>query len=128
MGLSFITLYSIQKARTGAAATIQEILKNITLNQLIFILITILVAGIISFFLTIFLAKRFSKLISKINYSLISIVILIFVFCLVIYFSGFLGILVFIISTNLGLLTIYLNIRRTHLLGCLVIPAIIFSL
>ncbi len=128
MGLSFITLYSIQKARTGTAVFAGKIIPDLTRSDLYFILGAIFLSGIAAFFLTIFLAKLSVKLLSKVNYSKLSIVILLFVSAIVIYFSGFLGFLVFFVSTFLGLTCIFLNIRRTHLMGCLLLPTILYYL
>lgn len=128
MGLSFIALYSIQKTRTGAAVAISKLIENITLQQLFYIIGTIILAGIASFFITILIAKLISKHIHKFNYSKISIIILAILLLLTIYFSGFLGLLIFITGTFLGITTILLGIRRMHLMGCLLIPTILFYL
>lgn len=128
MGLSFVTLYTIQKSRTGSAVAISTILENFSLNNLYIILAAIFISGIFAFFLAIFLAKIFSKYISKISYNKLSIFILILLSLIVLFFSGFLGFLVFIVSTSLGLTCIYAGIRRTHLMGCLLLPTILFYL
>ena len=126
-GLSFITLYSIHKARTGIAVSVGKLLE-ITPGDIIVITCVILISGVISFFLTLKLAKIFSKLITKVNYSKLSMGIIFFLTGLVYWFSGFLGILVLIISTILGLTCIYAGVRRTHMMGCLIIPALVLYL
>lgn len=128
MGFSFITLYLISKTRTGAAAAIKEIIGNLSFNSLILILIIILISGIISFFLTKNLAKFFSQKIHKINYTKISIITLIFLSIIILTISKFTGLIVFIVSTLIGLLCIFLKIRRTNMMGCLLIPTILFYL
>lgn len=128
MAFSFLTLYSINKSRTGSAAAISQILENFRFNELIIILITIILVTLLSFFISIFLAKKFSTIISKIKYNYLSILVLIILIVLVDYITGIKGLLVFAVSTCLGITTIFMGIRRTHMLGCLVIPAIIFSL
>jgi len=126
MGLSFITLYSIQKTRTGAAVAISKILPEFTKNELFYIILTIILSGIAAFFITIFISKQIAKKIHKIKYTKISIAILIILTSLTIYFTGALGLLIFIISTSLGVTTILLGIRRMHLMGCLLIPTILY--
>ncbi|MFA7707397.1 MAG: tripartite tricarboxylate transporter permease [Candidatus Pacearchaeota archaeon] len=128
MGLSFVTLYSIQKSRTGSAVAISRLLEILSPDHLIIILTAILISGILTFFLTVYLAKFFSKNISKINYNLLSIIILILITLIVIIFSGIIGILVLIVSTLLGLTCIYAGVRRTHLMGCLLLPTIFYYL
>jgi putative membrane protein len=124
-GLSFITLYSINKARTGTAVAVQQLLASFTLNNLLIILLVILVSAFFSYFLTIFLARIFANKISKINYKTLSIIILLFISSIVLFFSGFLGFLIFIIATSTGLLAIFLGVRRTHLMGSLMLPSIL---
>ena len=128
MGLSFITLYSIQKTRTGAAVAISKLLPELTFNNLLFIIGTIIISGIIAFFITIFISKLTAKNIHKIPYSKLSLIILVVLLFLTTYFTGLRGLLVFIISASLGISTILLGIRRMHLMGALLVPTILFYL
>ncbi len=122
-GLSFITLYSIGKARTGVAAAIDQI-TTLTIPDLVTITIAMTLAGILAFFVTIYTARGFSKIISKINYQILSAIIIGLLIAITFYFSSWLGLLVLTVSTILGLTCIYSGIRRTHMLGSLIIPAI----
>ena len=128
MGFSFISLYVILKARTGAAVAIKEIINIISQNILILILITIIISGIISFFLTKYLARIFSLKINKINYTLTSLITLLILIIIVIIISGIMGFLILIISTITGILCISFNVRRVNMMGCLLLPVIIFYL
>jgi putative membrane protein len=128
MGLSFLTLYTINKARTGSAVAISQLLPNFSSKEVVIILVTIFASGILASSIAIFLAKIFSEKITSFNYSKISLIVLIFVILLNILISGFTGLIVLIVATATGLLAILLNIKRTHLMGCLLLPAIIFSL
>ncbi len=128
MGFSFITLYLLSKTRTGAAYAIKELLGNLSLNGLILILIAVLLSGIIAFFLTKFLAKVFSSRINKINYSLFSKIALVILVVIVFLVSGILGLLILIISTFTGIYCISLAVKRTNMMGCLLIPTILFYL
>lgn len=126
-GLSFITLYSIGKARTGVAAAVQEI-TILTIPELAIITLTIIISGIFSFFLTLYISRLFAKFISKINYSKLSLGILSFLVIITLVISGWLGLLILGVSTLVGLLCIYTGVRRTHLLGSLILPAILLYL
>jgi len=127
-GFSFIVFYSVQKTRTGAAVAVSKLLADFSSSTLLIILGVILCSGIISFFLGISLAKIFSKNISKLNYKKLSLSILIFLAFIIFLFSGWLGLLVFLVSTCLGLTTIFLGIKRIHLMGCLLLPVILYYL
>ena len=128
MGLSFIALYSIQKTRTGAAVAISKLLPTLTLTNLIYIIATIIIAGIISFFITIYISKFIAKRIHKIHYSKLSIGILVVLLIITLIFTGLLGLLIFITATALGIATILLGIKRMHLMGCLLVPSILYYL
>ena len=128
MGLSFIALYSIQKTRTGAAVAISKLVPELTLNQLFYILGTIIISGAIAFFITIFISKLTAKNIHKIPYSKLSLIILTILIIITIYFTGFLGLLLFAISASLGITTMFLGIKRMHLMGALLVPTILFYL
>ncbi len=128
MGFSFLSLYIISKTRTGAAVAIQQIIQTLNYKTLILILSTSLIVGIFSFFLTIFLAKLFSNRLDKLNYFKINISTLIFLTILIFFISNIYGILVFILATLLGIFCISIGARKTNMMGCLLIPTIIWYL
>jgi len=128
MGFSFIALYAVSRTRTGAAVAIKEILGEPPWQVLVLIMALILISGIISFFITTHLARFFSKRISEINYSKISIATILFISLLVFSFSGILGLIVLAVSTATGIFCISLNVKRTNMMGCLLLPTIIIYL
>ena len=128
MGFSFLALYAISKTRTGSASAIQKILTDFSSHVLILILAIVVLAGTASFFLTTFLAKIFSRVMQRINYTTISIITLIILSAVVLAVSGFMGFLVLAVSTFTGLYCISLGVRRTNMMGCLLIPTILFYL
>jgi len=128
MGISFLTLYTISKTRTGAAATIKEILGTPTIEYILIIIFTIFLSGFIAFFITKFIAKIFSTKISKINYTKLSIITLSILLIIITLISGIFGVIVLIVSTFTGIYIINLKVRRTQMMGCLLLPTIIFYL
>ena len=127
MSVSFVTLFLIQKSRTGAAAAISQITQ---LNQNLFLIIiaTIFITTLFAIPLTIQLSKLFAKNIHKIPYTKISFAILILLTIIVLIFSNFTGLLIFIIATILGLACIEFQTRRSFLMGAILIPTILFYL
>ncbi|MBI2448849.1 tripartite tricarboxylate transporter permease [Candidatus Pacearchaeota archaeon] len=129
VGLSFITLLSIGKSRTGVASFLKPAVEIISFNYLIaVILLVIILSGLLSFFLTLKISKLIASKINSINYTYISIVTLLFILTLTLFISGFLGIMVLVVSTSLGLFAVSINVSRSHLLGCLMLPTILFYL
>mgnify|MGYP001568652675 CR=1 FL=1 len=128
MILSFLTIYTIGKGRTGSAVFIGEILGKISIEQIILILFVSLISGVIAFIIGIKLSKLFAKNIGKINYSKVSIFVLFFLLIIVTIFSGFLGTIIFIISTATGIYCIQSTVRRIQMMGCLLLPTIFLYL
>ncbi len=128
MGFSIIALYAIARTRTGATVAIQNIVGVLSKELLVLSIIIILISGIVSFFLTTKLAKFFSKKINKIDYALLCELALIVLIIIVFLVSGFLGLLVLSAATATGIYCISLGVRRTNMMGCLLLPVIILYL
>ena len=126
MIISFIALYSIEKARNGAVVVISRLMGKIGLTDLITFFCVAVFSGLIAVFLSLFFGRKFSSLITKINYQklILGIIALIVVMC--IWLSGFIGLYVLIIGSFLGMVPVLLGIGRNHLMGCLLIPVILF--
>lgn len=128
MALSFVTLYSISRARSGSAVAIQEILKDFSFQYLLIILLTIIISSFIAFFIGVKIAKIFSLSINKINYRKITIVVIFLLFIINIIFSSWLGLLVLITSLCIGLFCILSSAKRINMMGSLIIPVILYYL
>ncbi len=127
MGFSFLSLYAISKTRTGAAVAIKEII-SLSPKILILIIAVSLFTGVASFFLTKFFAKFFSQKINKLNYTLLCFATLGVLSAIILIFSGFLGMLALIASTFTGIYSISLKVKRTNMMGCLLLPTILIYL
>ena len=90
------------------------------------LIIVFLIAGSISVFLTLYFSKVFSKLIVKVNYKLLVIMIIIFIFIMSLILNGWIGIIVLITSTFIGLIAPLKGIGRNHAMGCLILPVILY--
>jgi len=125
---SLVTFYTLEKARNGAVVAILEILKTIDINGLVIFLGAALLAGGIATFLALFFAKCFSNLISKINYKLLVFFIILFITTLTLLFSGLIGFIILLTSSAIGLTAPLCNVKRSHAMGCLLLPVILFFL
>lgn len=124
MTFSFISLFILSKTRTGAAASIKEIIGTLNTNHFILIIITVLISGIVAYFLTLFLAKYFALKLKDIDYRKLSLITLVILFIVVFVISGFLGIIILIISSLTGIYSIELNVRRSNMMGVLILGTI----
>jgi putative membrane protein len=128
MAVSLVSLYTINKARNGAVLAIREIMTAIDLNTLILFLAAILFAGGIAVFLALFLAKIFIKFIVKVNYSMMCISVILLIVVMVFYFSSWIGLLILTVATAIGIIPNVVNVKRSHSMGCLMLPVILFFL
>jgi putative membrane protein len=128
MGFSFIALYAVSRTRTGAAAAIENIIGIPKTNILVLIIISTILTGIVAFFLTKNIAKFISYKVEKINYTKLSIITLLILATITLTFSGIVGLIVLIIATATGIYGINSGVRRINLMGCLLIPTILFYL
>jgi putative membrane protein len=127
MSLSFTTLFLIDKSRTGSAAALAEI-GIISLKEFIFLGSILISIGIIMFFISQKISLIFSKIISNLNYKKISLTVLFFLVAINFFIVGKTGLLVLAVATLLGLLCQESGVRKGILMGCLIIPTILFYL
>ncbi|MEK6874527.1 MAG: tripartite tricarboxylate transporter permease [Nanoarchaeota archaeon] len=123
---SIITLVTINKARNGAIATIKELIPKIDYTSAMILIIVSVITACVAAILTMWCARLCARMVMHIKYSLICFLVLIFISTLVLILSGIPGVIVLILSTCIGLLTNITGIKKTHALGCLLIPTILY--
>jgi putative membrane protein len=128
MIMSLITLFTIEKARNGSIIVVQQLLQNIGLDTLILFFAIAMFTGGIATILTLYVSKIFSSIMNKLNYSILSIAIIAFVVMMAIYFSGFIGLLILIVATAIGIVPNIVDVSRSNSMACLLIPIILMNL
>lgn len=127
-----MVLFVILRPRSGATVAVAEL---ITIQEwsvflmpynLAFLLISVLLAGTLAFFLTLKIGKIFAKNFSKLPYKLLVKLTISFITIMVFLFTGFYGLLILLVATFIGLLPITWGIRRSHSMGVLLLPIIIY--
>jgi putative membrane protein len=126
MLISIAAVYAIEKARNGAIVAINQLIGGVGFEEMMLFLGVALVAGGAGAIVTIYGSKIFSKLIVKVNYRYLVYVILAFIVVLTIYFDGWLGLLILVTATAIGLITSVWGIAKNHLMGCLLLPVILY--
>ena len=125
MIVSFVTLYTIGKARNGAVLAISQIIP-VDRNILIIFLISALIAGGMAAVIALLISKAFARLISRLNYKLLCLIVIAFVAGIAFLLSGALGLLILAVATSIGLVPNVLKIKRSHAMGCLLLPVILW--
>ena len=124
--LSMVTLYVLDKARNGSIIVIQKLVDAITISHIVIFLCAVLIAGSLSVFLALILAKAFSKIVSVVSYRKMVFSVIFLISSLVLVLTGPLGLLILAISTAVGIIPPIVNISRTHAMGCLLLPVILY--
>jgi len=123
---SLNSLYLVNNPRSGASVAIQRVLPQMDFQNFLTIIASILISSSLATIFILQFVRRFYKILLKINYSLLNILIILFLSSLVFIFTGFIGLLVFFTCGAIGILTVELNIKRSHCMGCLLVPSMIF--
>lgn len=128
---SLIAIYLIGNPRSGIAVYVNQILQGLDFNHLLIMIFSAIMSVSISMVLCIKLGDFLSHSMQKINYEKLSWVVIILMSFLVILFAlmehaNLIFILIiYITAISLGLLPHYLDINKSHLMGVLIIPAIV---
>ncbi len=128
MCLSFLGLFLISKTRTGSAAAIKSLIGIPEWNVFFLIVFVIVVSGFASFFILNTLSKKFLAVLEKIDYSKVSIATMVVITVVTFLVSGFIGLLVLVISSLTGIYCISSGVKRTNMIGCLILPTILLYL
>ncbi len=128
MCLSFLGLFLISKTRTGSAAAIKSLIGIPEWNVFFLIVFVIIVSGFASFFILNILSKKFLLVLEKIDYSKVSIATIVAIAVVTFLVSGFIGLLVLVVSSLTGIYCISSGVKRTNMIGCLILPTIVIYL
>ncbi len=131
---SLISLYTISKARSGAAIAVQDVLSSFGFNDM---LLLVAVALIATGFSTIIMLKSTKKIVGfmqRLDYTKLTAFIILALVVLVAVFTGatlvtkVIGIFILFLSTCMGLLAPLFGVKRSNLMGVLMLPLIIYYL
>lgn len=125
--LSLVALLVLDKARNGAIVSLQKILSPTPFMIAVFVVVG-LIAGSLSVFLTLKCARLFAQLVKYVNYKKLVVSIILFIVIMVAVLCGWKGLLILVVGTAVGLLPAIVKISRTHTMGCLLVPVMIYFL
>ena len=123
---TFIALYTIGKTRSGAAFTVSQLTDSLTFLDVVFVMAVAVAAGGLAAFTTMSIGKFLMNRMRSIPYATLTKAIIIGLMGLVVLFTGPLGLLVTAVGTLIGLTTILMGIRRTHMMGFFMVPTMLF--
>ncbi|WP_407392147.1 tripartite tricarboxylate transporter permease [Methanobrevibacter sp.] len=131
---SLIAIYIIGNPRSGIAVYMSYLISEMSINHLIIFIFTSLLAVSVSLVLCLKLGDSFSRLMGGIDYKKLSIgvillqIMILYVFIFYYQAPVFYMTLALITSIAMGMLPHYIGIGKSHLMGILIIPAIVIYL
>ncbi len=131
-----VALSVIGKTRSGAMVAINDVLGVasgvtagvITLDTSMLVLFfgVILLTAFLSYFSTIMIGNNVHRVLSRIDYSKLCVGVLIGLALMVVAFTGFFGLLIFIIATPIGMLAPFFKVRKSNAMGVILLPVILY--
>ncbi|MBE6499716.1 MAG: hypothetical protein E7Z80_04090 [Methanobrevibacter thaueri] len=131
---SLIAIYIIGNPRSGIAVYMSYLIFEMSLNHLAIFIFASLIAVSVSLVLSLKLGDSFSRLMGGVDYKKLSISVIllqiIILYLFIFYYKApvFYMTLALITSTAMGMLPHYIGVGKSHLMGVLIIPAIIIYL
>lgn len=125
MAISVATLLAIDKARNGAMTTINELV-GINADIAFNIIGAALVAGGIAVWLAKKYSEKFSIIIRKIDYKKLITSIIVLIIATALFSSGAKGLLLLMTATAIGISASLLNVAKNNLMGCLILPVVLY--
>ena len=128
---SLMAIYIIGNPRSGIAVYMSYLISNMSISHLMIFIFASLIAVSISLILCLKLGDSFSKLMGGVDYRKLSIAVIILqigiLYIFTLYYKApiFYMTLAFITSTALGMLPHYIGVGKSHLMGVLIVPAIV---
>ncbi len=125
--LALLSFYLFEKTRSGVLVNIAELIRLDPYTLFLFLVIALIAAGLGSV-LTITSSKYFSVWMTRIDYFWLNITILLFIILMTFFLTGTLGLLILIVSSALGVIPEIKGVAKSHMMGCLLIPVLLFFL
>lgn len=123
---SIFGVYLMGNPRSGISVILQDVFGEMDLSLLATLAGVMLVSAAAAYKAHIFIGYRFARLASRIDLKKLSLGAIMFVISMVFLSAGLFGLLIMAVSTLVGLLPALTGVSRTHCMGCLLVPSMLF--
>lgn len=124
---SLIAIYTIGNARSGVAVMIDSIM-DVTFEEILLFIGIILLVSLFAVVLFHKTSKIAVKFIGRINSRNLNVLSFILICIIVVTLTGIYGIFIALLGMCIGLISIFGKVNRTHAMGVLLVPTILFFL
>ncbi|HEY3272670.1 MAG TPA: tripartite tricarboxylate transporter permease [Methanocella sp.] len=126
---SLVALYVIGKPRSGAVAAAEELLGGLmNYETFLLFLVVVCVAGTLSYLIVLWIGAYAAEAFGKINYRQMNRCVLLFLGVMCLLMTGMMGLAIFLLAASVGMAAHLLNIKKTCLMGVLLLPCILYFL
>jgi putative membrane protein len=123
---TLVAFCTLGKTRSGAVAAIAQLTPSLSVNELVLLMFTALLTAFISVILVLKTAGLMISRIHSVSYRKMNLSIIISLAAMVFLFTGPLGLLISFSGALIGILAIKTGIRRSHMMGFLIFPTILY--
>jgi len=123
---SLVALYVISRPRSGAAIAVQGVLETFGFRELVICVGAGLFAAGVAAIVTLRTSRVFASVIGRINYAKLSWATVVFLVVMAGWMTGAVGVLLLGVSSAIGMLAPLLGVKRSHCMGVLVLPVMMW--
>jgi putative membrane protein len=126
MFFTLVVFYTLGKTRSGAVAAISHVIDSLSINNMLVMVAAGILTAFVASAITLKIGRFSLQRVRNVEYKKMSLAIITMLLLLVVIISGPLGLLVSVTGMFTGLFCILSGSRRTHLMGFLLLPTILF--
>jgi putative membrane protein len=123
---TFIMFYSLGRTRSGAVWAISQFTWGLGVLEMMLLVLVGITAAFMSAGISIALARSMLVQIRNLNYQQLNLVVILFLGVMVLLLSGLPGLVAGGTGACIGLLAIKTGIKRSHLMGYLLLPTMLY--
>ena len=123
---TLVAFYTLGKTRSGAVAAISQLTPSLSMNELLLLMFTATLTAFLSVILVLKTAGLVISHIHSVSYRKMNFTIMAFLAVMVFLFTGPFGLLISLAGTLIGILAIKTGIKRSHMMGFLIFPTILY--
>lgn len=125
---SIFALHLMNNPRSGISVIMQDLFGRIDISLLALLCGVMLVSGLMAYKLHMIIGRAFARFSGRIDFRKLSAAGFVFVLSMVFAVSGPLGLAIALVSMAVGLVPALTGVSRTHCMGCLLLPTLLFYL
>ncbi len=125
--LSLATLWVLGKARNGAVAGVQQLVKAVPAEIVLFLAVALVAAGAGTILALVF-GRWFARLVTAVPERALSLGVVVLLVVLTPVLSSWTGLLVLVTATAIGLIPAVVKTARVHAMGCILLPVMLYFL